>query len=91
MKKRVKLTKNSKTETMDSLSSAQKPSTKEMWDMMLDATDKSASQLLKELAERGYDKDASWRFAKAAKSWCARDSAEWSAWDDVIKQTAPSM
>lgn len=90
MKKRVKPKKNSKTKTMDSLSSAQKPSTKEAWDTMLDATGKSANQLLKELTERGYDRDASLRFAKAAKSWCVRDSAEWSAWDDVIKQTTLS-
>lgn len=90
MKKRVKPTKNSKTETMVSLSAARKPSTKEAWDTMLDATGKQVSQLLKELEERGYDRDSIWRFAKAAKSWCARDSAEWSAWDGVIKQTAPS-
>lgn len=42
------------------------------------------------LASKGYDKDAIWRFAKAAKSWCERDSQPWLMWEFVVQQMAPS-
>ncbi len=42
------------------------------------------------LATKGYDKDAIWRFAKAAKSWCERDAQDFLMWEFVVQQMAPA-
>lgn len=36
------------------------------------------------LASKSYDKDSTLRFAKAAKSWCERNSQEWFVWELVV-------
>jgi hypothetical protein len=48
-----------------------------------------AETLIKELAEKSYDRDATWRYAKAAKSWTIKDSHDHNVWAEVVRMTAP--
>lgn len=50
----------------------------------------SAKQAIAELKKRGYDNDSMNRYAKAARSWSPRDSAEWKIWREVEEQTTSS-
>jgi len=49
-----------------------------------------AETLIKELTEKGYDRDATWRFAKAAKSWTIKGSHDHDVWTEAVKMTAPA-
>lgn len=48
-----------------------------------------AATLISELTARGYDRDYAWRYAKAAKSWCEKDSHDWNVWHEAERLTAP--
>ena len=37
-----------------------------------------------DLQKKGYDREYALRFAKAAKSWCERNSEDWFVWEVVI-------
>ena len=49
-----------------------------------------AEALIKELTEKGYDQDATWRFAKAARSWTVKFSHDWNVWKEAERLTAPA-
>lgn len=49
-----------------------------------------AETLIKELTEKGYDRDATWRYAKAARSWTIKNSHDWNVWKEAERLTAPS-
>ena len=48
-----------------------------------------AKKAVEELTGKGYERDAVWRFAKAAKSWCEKSSQDYLMWEFVVRQTAP--
>jgi hypothetical protein len=49
-----------------------------------------AEALIKELTEKGYNQDYAWRYAKAARSWCKKDSHDWNVWKEAERLTAPA-
>ena len=49
-----------------------------------------AETLIAELSAKGYDRDATWRYAKAAKSWTIKDTHDFNVWNEVVKSTAPA-
>ena len=51
----------------------------------VDDLKQDAMNAIKELEAASYDRPAIFRFAKAAKSWCERDSREWKLWEIVIE------
>lgn len=55
---------------------------------MIDLKVTSAKQAIATLKERGYDDGAIYRYACAARSWSAKDSAELKIWREVEKLTS---
>lgn len=49
-----------------------------------------AETLIKELQAKGYDQDATWRYAKAARSWCTKGEHDWNVWKEAERLTAPA-
>lgn len=51
----------------------------------------NAQKTIEKLSSKSYDSDSIIRFAKAARSWCERNSQEWFVWEAVVLLSVASQ